>query len=100
MIIQHDLDKVCDAFSFDAILNGCLHQLRLSLYVLSQPSYWCGTKQETLPGLSKSRVSMQDITIKSSEYFEAEPVNLNAGIQVKGLTKKFKAKGTDKVHKC
>lgn len=32
-----------------------------------------------------------------SDYFEDEPVNLTAGIAIKGLTKKFKVKGKEKV---
>jgi len=44
-----------------------------------------------------SKVDVAKIKDDSSEYFETEPVNLDAGIQIKGLTKQFKAKGTNKV---
>lgn len=65
-----------------------------------QPSYWCGTKpQPTLPK-RKSRVSNEYAEIKKPGYFEDEPLNSVAGIQIQGLTKKFEAKGTEKVGGC
>lgn len=69
--------------------NGC--------YNLLQPSYWCGTKQESGLKLHGSRVSVKEVKDNNSDFFESEPVNSVAGIQIQGLTKKFKAKGQNKV---
>ena len=57
-----------------------------------QPSYWCGTKP-----VRSSRVGGDDCKTGKSEYLEDEPVDMTAGIQINGLTKKFNAKGSTKV---
>ena len=56
-----------------------------------QPSYWCGTK----PDHSLNYVNTH--TGGRTMFFEDEPVDVVAGIQIKGLSKKFTAKGMVKV---
>ena len=63
-----------------------------------QPSYWCGTKQhEPVIDHRGSKVGVAADKKGQSEFFESEPVNLEAGIQIKSLTKMFKGKAGKKV---
>lgn len=44
-----------------------------------------------------SKVDIADIKTVENEFIEPEPLNMEAGIQIRDLTKKFKSKGKDKV---
>ncbi|XP_067927873.1 phospholipid-transporting ATPase ABCA3-like [Watersipora subatra] len=67
-------------------------------YFFVLPSYWCGTRPNAALNVNNSRVSVSEKKgVKKSEYFEEEPVDSTAGISIKGLTKKFKSKGKNKV---
>lgn len=68
--------------------------------MLLQPSYWCGTKQDLSRNRGSSSVAMDTVDPINSGKFESEPQNLQAGIQIRGLTKKFKGRGNSKEKVC
>ncbi|KAF6019162.1 ABCA3 [Bugula neritina] len=66
-------------------------------YFFVLPSYWCGTKPETVMIGTGSKVDVEDVAVEKVQQFEPDPVNLTAGIQIKNLKKKFKSNGITKI---
>ena len=56
--------------------------------LIFQPAYWCGTKQNLSRDREGSAIGMESAD-ERADKFEPEPQNLQAGIQIRGLTKKF-----------
>ena len=70
--------------------------------LILQPAYWCGTKQNLSRDREGSAIGMESAD-ERADKFEPEPQNLQAGIQIRGLTKKFSkgfCRGADKEKVC
>ena len=70
--------------------------------LIFQPAYWCGTKQNLSRDREGSAIGMES-TDERADKFEPEPQNIQAGIQIRGLTKKFSkgfCRGADKEKVC
>ena len=70
--------------------------------LILQPAYWCGTKQNLSRDREGSAIGMESAD-ERADKFEPEPQNLQAGIQIRGLTKKFSkgfCGGADKEKVC
>ncbi|XP_067952133.1 phospholipid-transporting ATPase ABCA3-like [Watersipora subatra] len=61
-------------------------------YFLFLPSYWCGTRQNAGRHRATSTTTVDGYSEQNSDYFEEEPRNLDAGIEIRNLTKKFGSK--------
>lgn len=67
-----------------------------------QPSYWCGTRQDrqrrgTITVSNEGDTDSRGGELGREENFEADPRNLEPGIQIQNLTKRFKSDKKAKV---
>lgn len=64
---------------------GCLSQLVDSIQWIIQKEFWCGSARVAQSTTSNSAKR----TVCNADAMEEEPIGLNAGIQIRGLTKKY-----------